>query len=259
MVPYFRILQRNIPSYGVFLAAAIVVAGALAYRRCRKANLSGDDFLILAVSAIGVGLVMAWGLYVAVTFSIRELVSIVQSGGIGMLFQGGMVFYGGAIGGFFGALLGARIAKVRLLDYVNPVVPCLPLAHAIGRLGCFSAGCCYGVPTDSCLGVVFQNPVGGAPAGVALFPVQLLESGLNLLLFAGLVILTKRTKVRAIALPAYLLGYGAVRFTTEFFRADAVRGFLWGLSTSQWISLLLIAGTGVYLLLLGRRHKNRAG
>ena len=99
MFPYLNLFYRNIPTYGVCLALAIVVAGSLAYFRCKKLRLSGDDFLIIAVTAIGLGLVVAWGFYVAVTFSFRQIVEVIRIGKGELLLQGGMVFYGGVFGG----------------------------------------------------------------------------------------------------------------------------------------------------------------
>ena len=255
MFPFIQIFQLNIPAYGVFLAISIVISGVIAYFRCKKANLNGDDFLVIVVCALGIGLTTAWGLYIAVTFSAEEILSLIHAKKIGVLFQGGMVYYGGAIGGFAGALIGAKIVKTKILDFMNPVVPCLPLAHAIGRIGCFGAGCCYGKPTNSMLGIAFQSPVGGAPAGILLFPVQLLEAVLTLALFVVLLVITKRSRIRAIALPAYLLGYATIRIVTEFFRADGIRGIFLGLSTSQWISLMIIFGVTIYFLFIGKLRK----
>jgi phosphatidylglycerol:prolipoprotein diacylglycerol transferase len=104
------------------------------------------------------------------------------------VWQGGLVFYGGLIGGVLGAFLGAKLVRVKLSNYSDAVVPTLPLAHAIGRLGCFCSGCCYGKVTDSWIGMCFPNSITGLAPDVRVIPTQLIESGLNLILFAALVL-----------------------------------------------------------------------
>ncbi|HRX57654.1 MAG TPA: prolipoprotein diacylglyceryl transferase [Eubacteriales bacterium] len=258
MFPYITIGTLTLPTYGVMIASGILISGLLAFVRVKKAGLSVDDFLMIAACAIGLGLFGAWLTYVLVSFSVAEIVAIIRAGQIGLLLQGGMVFYGGFIGGVLGALLGARIAGAPLTDFLNPVVPVLPLAHAIGRIGCFCAGCCYGVPTNSALGVVYTHPVGGAPVGVALLPVQLFETGCNLLIFLFLIVFTKKTKSKTLVLPAYVICYGCVRFCLEYIRYDFVRGALLGLSTSQWFSIGGVLLSVAYIVYHRRREKKRS-
>lgn len=96
--------------------------------------------------------------------------------------------------------------------------------------------------------MVFPSPL--APPGVALFPVQLLEAVLNILLFAGLFTYSRRPRKPGQVLGLYLASYGIMRFGLEYLRYDAVRGMALGLSTSQWISLAL-APVGVLLIVYG--------
>ncbi len=257
MYPYITFFGITIPTYGLLLTTGVVVAGAVAVRRCKRWNRSADDFFIIAACAVGLGFLFAWLLYVAVTYSPEELWNMLRSGGIGSLFNGGMVFYGGLAGGVLGALLGARLAKARLADFLNPIVPVLPLAHAFGRIGCFCAGCCYGIPTTSRLGVVYTHPAGGAPIGIPLLPVQLFEAGLNLVIFCVLLVFTRRTKSKTLVLPVYIASYGCVRFFLEFIRYDAARGALLGLSTSQWISILGVLLSAAYIAAAVIRNKRK--
>lgn len=257
MLPFFTIASLRIPAYGFFLAVAIFTAGLVAFFRCRKARLSTDALLIIAASSVGLGIVSAWALYVAVTFSFDDILALIRANRWDELIPGGMVYYGGIIGGAAGAWIGAVIAKVRLSAYLDSIVPSLPLAHAIGRLGCFSAGCCYGKPTSSWIGIAFAAPVGGAPAGIPLIPIQLIESALNLLIFVLLILAARKSRTKAVTLPLYLAMYGCVRFLTEFFRGDEIRGGVLGLSTSQWISLLCILAALLYLL-AGKMRKRQS-
>ena len=104
--------------------------------------------------------------------------------------------------------------------------PSIPLFHFFGRLGCFTAGCCYGI--------------GG-------FPVQLVEAAINLMIFAVIILVQNQDKLRGKTFCLYLLLYTSVRFVLEFYRGDPERGFIGPLSVSQWISALLFLAAVFYL------------
>ncbi len=121
------------------------------------------------------------------------------------------------------------------------------LFHIFGRIGCFLGGCCYGLP--SAWGVVYRySPVAEAN-GLVRFPVQLVEAAWNLVLFLLLAWLQRRGS--PICCPCIWSSIPPARFLLEFFRGDAYRGILLGLSTSQWISLFLFPAA-LYALLRGR-------
>jgi phosphatidylglycerol:prolipoprotein diacylglycerol transferase len=127
------------------------------------------------------------------------------------------------------------------------VVPSIPLIHAIGRLGCYFAGCCYGIPYDGPGHVTFHiSP--SAPNEIALFPTQLLESGLNIFACLLLLLYAKPEQKPGKVLGIYITYYAILRFLIEFFRGDGARGILIGISTSQWISLALIP-IGLWLII----------
>ena len=122
----------------------------------------------------------------------------------------------------------------------------IPIMHAFGRIGCFCAGCCYGRPYEGFGAVVF--PYGSqALAGEKLFPVQLVESGLVLILAIVIIILEVK-KEFYYTIETYLISYSVIRFILEFMRYDAVRGEAFGLSTSQWISIAVFIGTIVSII-----------
>lgn len=154
------------------------------------------------------------------------------------------VFYGGLIGGFFAVLLYIRKNKLEFWSVADLFVPSILLFCTFGRIGCFLAGCCYGKVSEC--GIVF--PLHGHDP---LLPVQLYEAGFTFVTLIVLLILRPERKKPGILLPIYVLTYAAGRFVLEFFRGDMQRG-VYLLSTSQWISLLLIPA-GIYLLL--RRSK----
>ena len=151
-----------------------------------------------------------------------------------------------------------RMYKLNFWGMTDALVPSVPLMHAFGRLGCFCAGCCYGMPFPAPLGLSFDaSPV--APHGVTLFPVQLLEAFLNLIIFGVLLLYARKPRGRGKIIGLYMSAYAVMRFLLEFLRFDAERGGFWGLSTSQWISLILLP-IGLYLLLTNKNKKqNQAG
>ncbi len=155
-----------------------------------------------------------------------------------LLTSGGLVFYGGLIGAALGAVRYCVHFGVPLKESVDTVIPAVPLFHAFGRIGCFMAGCCYGIEYHGAFSVTFSNSI-AAPNGVPLLPVQLIEAAGDILLTVLLTVLFLKN-AKNISLPGtYLICYAVMRFILEFFRGDAVRGIMLGLSTSQWISVII--------------------
>ncbi|MEG2116788.1 MAG: prolipoprotein diacylglyceryl transferase, partial [Clostridia bacterium] len=151
----------------------------------------------------------------------------------------GAVFYGGLIGGLAVGFAYLKITKKNSFDYFVIVTPLIPLFHAFGRLGCFFGGCCYGI--ESNFGFIFTNSLIESANGVRRFPVQLLEMAVLLVHFAVFFIMYKKKFLKKILLPLYLISYGVCRFFIEFLRGDEYRGFVFNMSTSQFISVLIVA------------------
>jgi phosphatidylglycerol:prolipoprotein diacylglycerol transferase len=145
---------------------------------------------------------------------------------------GGFVFYGGLVFSLIASLLFLFFRKSISLSSLGLLTPAICIGHAIGRLGCFLAGCCYGDKCDLFFGVEF--------AGHSRHPVQLYETAGLLVLFFFLKKLLDQGNRKIESLIAYLCGYSTLRFTLEFFRGDGVRGHHHGLSTSQWVSIILV-------------------
>jgi len=251
--PTVDIFGRQIATYGLLFVAGLYLALALfVFFAPRRGINRARAFLVAVLGIIG-GLIGARLLFVishagllAEAVSVGEWTLVLR-----LFFEGGLVFFGGLIGGLLTALLAAAKLKLPRIDLADVAAPAVSLGQAIGRVGCHFAGCCYGVESDTC-GIVF--PEGGlAPHGVSLFPTQLTESFFMLLLAGVLVLVMLRGK-RGLAASLYLIAYGVFRFIIEFFRGDQIRGFLGPLSTSQWIALGAFA-FGIWLFI---RNKKRA-
>ena len=221
--------------YGVCMVLGVVLAGVLALVRCRQKGKDGNDLIVIGACALLVGLMLAKLLYLVVSYGLGRVMEDLRAGRFDFLGDDGLVFYGGLIGGIVGAFAGVTIVKGKFSDYCDVLVPCVPLGHAFGRLGCFFGGCCYGMPYEG-VGCLYLHAAG---VHYGTFPVQLLEMVLNLGICAYLLWYTKGETKPGHSLYRYLLMYALVRFGLEFLRGDLIRGVAAGLSTSQWISIVL--------------------
>ena len=169
------------------------------------------------------------------------------------IWEGGLVFYGGFIASVLVGLWYLRKHRLPMWKFFDFFAPAIALGHALGREGCFLAGCCYGRPLlfDTWYAVIFPvNPSSLAPSGIPLYPTQLLESGGEFLIFLGLWWGLRHKKFDGQIFAIYMMVYGLLRFLLEFLRGDPDRGFVFGstLSTSQFIAMILFAlGLGLYL------------
>ena len=158
------------------------------------------------------------------------------------------MFYGGLAGGFLFALLGIRVAKTEFSLVERSVVPFIPVGHAIGRVGCVMAGCCHGFEYDGFGAIYYPHSITGLSPDQGYFPVQLLEALINVGICLLLLWLDKRLKRKGDLLLSYLGLYAISRFLLEMLRGDSIRGVWNGLSTSQYISIALLAVSVIALL-----------
>ena len=237
MFPYFTVFGRQISMYGLCIAVALVLCYLCASRRAAKGGRSTDHLMIIGATAFLAAVLGAKALFLAVTFTPKELWQLIQDGQLKALANGGLVFYGGLICGVPGAWLGAKIAGTPLIKFERDIVPFLPFGYGIGRIGCFLGGCCYGF---SC--------------GSFRFPVQLLDTAISCGVGIFLILFSKKERKPYTLLTMYLAIYALQRFLLEFLRGDIIRGSFWLFSTSQWISLGLLAVCSLFLIL--RRRKN---
>lgn len=251
----FRIGGFAVPTYGALFVTGILGAILLGRHQARRKGLSTEratDFLFWAL--IG-GLIGARLLFLVILVADRGWGGFSWS----EVFFGAGVFYGGLAGFFGGFVVCSRWYDFSLWDYADVCFPGVVFAHALGRIGCFMAGCCYGSPTNSFLSVTFTNPVSGAtfgtPLGVPLHPVQLYEAAGEVAIGIVLLVLLERRSYVGQILPAYLLLYSPLRFGLEFIRND-FRGEWFGgaLSTSQVLAIVAIPVGLALGAWLRRRH-----
>ena len=187
MYPYINIGDLQLPVYGLMMVLGFSVAAAVSMIRGRSRGLPEEAMIIVMVCATAMAMIGLKLVYI-LSMPPDNIAAVIETEGFIALFvNAGLVFYGGVIGGAVGAFAGLRICKVECGGlFFQAMVPAIPLGHAIGRAGCFFSGCCYGIPHVGFASVAYVQPIGGAPIGVPLFPVQLLEALVCIVIFAVL-------------------------------------------------------------------------
>ncbi len=232
----FSLGPLEVRAYGFFFAAAFVLCFAFGQLRGKKMKISSEKvwdmaFYIMFSSLAGAKLLSI----------IVEWKYIMQHGLTLDILRSGFVFLGGLIGGTAGGFYYVLKNKLDYRKYMDFVAPIVPFGHAVGRMGCFFNGCCYGRPTDSCIGIVFPAIGDGVPR----IPSQLIEVFFLLIIVGTLLFWHSRRKYKGQLFILYITWYSIFRFINEFFRGDP-RGGLMFFSTSQWISLFAIVAITIF-------------
>lgn len=251
MCPNFTFTIRglasfSLPAYSVFACIGLLFMMLFLYAKTQQIGISFPRFLLL-VGAMAMGVGIGSKALFALT-QIPEFLKEPTLRNLGkIIWTSGFVFYGGLFGAILAVKFYAKVFRLNGRSFLDQIAPVFPLFHFWGRIGCFFAGCCYGKPAD--WGIAMQQT-----PDVPRIPIQLIEAGCLLVIFAGLLLLQHR-KGHAFALRIYLISYAVCRFALEFFRGDELRGIWLGLSTSQWISLAIILYFTLSALLTGvKRH-----
>ena len=165
------------------------------------------------------------------------------------LIYGGSVFYGGVIGGAVGLFIACLIKKYEVLVFSDLIVTLLPIGHAIGRIGCYFNGCCYGNQYDGFLAVDYV--VDGVEMSV--FPTWFVEAVFCLMLFIYFQLIHKNNTA-GVRTAIYCISYSIYRFIIEFMRGDEIRGFVGSLSSSQLTSIFILF-VGFLILYISLKNK----
>ncbi len=252
MQRYLHFFNFDIPTYGLCIMLAVMLCGFLILRKTKKAGMCFEDVIIVMAIALASAIVGGGLLYIVVSYDPVQIIKYIKNGDFSFLMSGGIVFYGGAIGGILGALVSAKIMKLKINVLESCIVPYIPIGHAIGRIGCLLAGCCYGFQYDGLFAVknYYVSEEG------TFFPIQATEAILNLIIASILIFYSRKERSKYSVLSLYLCLYAAVRFSLEFFRGDRIRGIAFGLSTSQWISIALVVFCICYKLFSLKKYSS---
>lgn len=262
MFPYITILNKQITSYIIMATIGGFVAGLFACKLAKNKNEDVNDVLILLLVSC-VGLFIGGHILYAIT-NIKFIIKLVNNFNLIKSFKdlldvliyifGGSVFYGGLIGSLIAGNIYVKKKKLKKDLYLDIGAIIIPLFHFFGRIGCFLSGCCYGV--ESKIGFKYNHSLVEQANGVNRFPIQLIESVYNLILFLILYKLYSKEKFKGKLIYIYLISYSIARFIFEFFRGDSYRGFLFGLSTSQIISIFLLIFSIIMLIIKNKKKSH---
>jgi len=235
-----------IPTYGVLVASGFLAGLYVMLRLAKKAGMNADNVTNLAFYCAIAG-VLGAKLFMFL-FDLPEYLR--DPGQIFTLetLQAAGVFHGGFIAALVTAFFVMRRHKMPLFPTMDVFAPGVAIGQAIGRLGCFAAGCCWGRECDLPWGVRFRSDFAApVPLDKTLHPVQLYESAANFLIFAFLYRLCSKEHRPGQVIGWYLVLYSSVRFAVEFFRVHE-QSLVGPFSLTQWISLALLAlGVGILL------------
>ncbi len=248
----FHLGSFSMPTYGFLVAVGVLIGLWISVRNSQRQGIDPEKAWNLGILVVLCGIIGAKVLYILVDLNSyiehpRDIFSLAT-------LQAGGVFSGGLLAALAAAVWYVRSNRMPALATCDAFAPGLALGHAIGRVGCFSAGCCWGKPTQAFWGVTFRNPLAsawvGTPLGVALQPTQLFEAAVELANFFILMWLIKHRKFDGQVIGAYLFLYGIARYFLEFLRDDPGRGEVFGgvMTGTQLIAILLvIAGAALWL------------
>ena len=252
--------------YGLLIAMGFWVSMLYARRQAARENEDPEKVQDMAFWLLLFGLMGARFIFILTRWDVymQNPLKILT------FWEGGFVFYGGFIGAAFTLIYYTTVHKLPFFKYADLLIPFLAMAHAVGRLGCLMAGCCFGEPTEMAWGIQFPSgsachvqhlrlgDVGANDPSLAVHPTQLYEAVAELIMFFYLSWLRMRKRFHGQVLLAWLIGYPIIRSVIEMYRGDKIRGIYklieadWfpAMSTSQYISILVAlsaVGTWLYL------------
>jgi phosphatidylglycerol:prolipoprotein diacylglycerol transferase len=269
-------LTVPIHTYGILVAGGFLVAMTLAARAAERAGLDREKVLDLSFGILVAAMIGSRVLFIVVNWDeyAHDLVGIFE------FWKGGLVFYGGFLGAIVFSIWYMRKHQMEFMPYADAMGPTVAIGQALGRLGCFAAGCCWGGACDAHYALAarfppeslaFQSQLSNhlvdstALTTIPIHPTQLYEALGTALIFLFLTWWRSRKRFNGELLALYLMLYAPLRALVETFRGDEERGrvfnFLgsfarhawWNLSTSELISVgIFAAGVAVYVT-QGRR------
>jgi phosphatidylglycerol---prolipoprotein diacylglyceryl transferase len=248
----------TIHTYGLLLAVAFIAGIWITSRNARNRGIHPDliwnmGLIVIFAALVGAKVILLFSNFQYYSQNFREIFSLSTLRSPG-------VYYGSLLLAIAAAALYVVKKRLPALAMADLAAPGIALGQAIGRLGCLSAGCCYGKPTTMPWGIVFRNQYSydniGVPLHIALHPTQIYDLIGALCLFAFLMRRLSKKHASGQIMLEYLALYSCLRFVIEFFRDDD-RGFvLYGLlSTSQLIAILTILGAAAIYYFRVRRSR----
>jgi phosphatidylglycerol:prolipoprotein diacylglycerol transferase len=236
MLPFLHIWRLSVPTFGLMLWLAAVVAAFVMDRSFRRARISADAVGMVAVAVVA-------GIVGAKLWHVMDTPAEFHELGWRVLWDSaGFAWFGGLVFGISALVIQGWVAKIGGLRILDLASPAAAVGYGIGRIGCFLSGDgCYGLPTTLPWGMSFPNGIEPTPPFVRVQPTPLYECAAGLLIGAWLWWRGGKQRGTGALVGEYLVLSGTARFLVEFVRRNPK--ILWGLSNAQLASIgSVIAG-----------------
>jgi len=249
----FKIFGIPIHSYGLMLSISFLLGTLIAAKRAEKDGIKEEDYISATLWVMVA--IMLGARFFYVIQNISDYNSILD---IFAVWKGGLVLYGGLIGGVLGGILIVRIKKIPVAKYFDAGAPSIGLGVFFTRIGCFLNGCCFGAPTTLPWGLsfpkgtkvfseqVFQHIISKDDSfSLPVHPTQIYDSLNGIFIFFLLLYLARKRRFYGETMLQFVMIYAVTRFIIEFARGDSIRGFIGPLSTSQFFGIVffIVAGS----------------
>ncbi len=242
----FKLGPLTIHTYGLLVALGLIIGLFTIRALSESSGIRPGDVTDIAFSMIIWGIIGSRAAYVLLNLNyyLAHPIDIIK------IWQGGLVFSGGLVLSIIALTFHIRKKGLNFWETCDLFSIGVAIGQAIGRLGCFSAGCCYGKPADIPWSVVFKNPDSLAPLNIPLHPTQLYHALSSFIIFLILLILRRKRKFQGQVFIWFLILHSTGRLLIERFRGDW-RGFIPGtqMSVTQLITLLVLIGAIVLLFI----------
>lgn len=218
-----RIDFENIPIYSIFIIISLLINCVVIFLLGKKQKIDKNIILCSVVYEI-IGIIIG-----------AKILNLIQVKENTSFYYAGFSAYGGVIGGIFALIVFCKLYKISILKLLNIYIPVLPLLYSISKFGCFFSGCCYGIEYSGLGNIVYKFAT-EAPIEVELFPIQMLESVINLLIFIYVMYKYKENIENTKIIQKIFILCGICKFSLEFLRAS------WNgvLSSTQVISCAFV-------------------
>jgi phosphatidylglycerol:prolipoprotein diacylglycerol transferase len=250
----FKLGPLTVHSYGVLLMIGFVAGVAWSVREGARRGLSADQIIDTSLTMLVGGIVGARLLFVLVDSKVFS-----SPAQWFQIWEGGLSFHGSLIGGTLALIWAARRWRLPMLPLMDSMAPSVGLGYAIGRVGCFLNGCCYGGACSLPWATRFYDPT--VPGGVTppSHPVQLYASVGGLAIFGILAWMSKRQQYNGQLALGFFLLYSVLRFFEEFFRAGVTSDIVWnGFTDVQLYSVLTALVVLGWMFAASAAHKRRS-
>lgn len=250
----FSIGPLTVHTYGVFVALGCIAGIVIAIRLGKPQGITSQQVMDMGFIMILCGVIGSRLAYILLNFSYykNHILDIFK------LWQGGLVFSGALLAVIIAVSLYVKRHKLSIWLVGDIWAPAAALGQALGRVGCFMAGCCYGKPTDVFWGVTFSHPQSLAPLHTFIHPTQLYSSFSGIIIFIITMILSTKKKFQGQVFLWFLILHSTGRLLIERFRGDD-RGFILGseLTVTQLVTMLILLASVAGLIILKTQHEKK--